>query len=141
LGEVRLRCYTSSVNNSSLRQAQDIGQYFKRGTEILYTKTRSNDKRRHPTNEYDARQSVPESFTHSVGKEMAQRQVATVTQQHHDTETSDPQSYDWARSEPTSHDFKHQITNAKSRGEGSGTLPSTPGYVRYAAGGIKRKGS
>jgi hypothetical protein len=34
----------------------------------------------------------------SVGKEMAQRQVATVTQQHHDTETSDPQSYDLSES-------------------------------------------
>jgi hypothetical protein len=36
---------TILVDDSLLRQAQDIGQYFKCRTEILYTKARSNDKR------------------------------------------------------------------------------------------------
>jgi hypothetical protein len=41
-----------------LRQAQDIGQYFKCRTEILYTKARSNDKRWHTMNGHDIRQSA-----------------------------------------------------------------------------------
>jgi hypothetical protein len=33
-----------------------------------------------------------------------------------------------------------RYSTAKSGGESSGILPSIPGYVRYAADGIKMKG-
>jgi hypothetical protein len=37
-------------------------------------------------------------------------------------------------------DGKHPIPNRKSGGEGFGILPSISGYVRYAAGRIKKEG-